>query len=337
MSEIPPGYPYQSITAPYGSPFPYHIPPPAGGTPEERCSCSPASADALPPPHCRLRLLEADIKPQKLELSTAGPFLKQESCAGRPRGGPSPELLSPPQSLSPVQTSQDAEDRPAPKLHPQPLPLHARSPPLLQNEELENDLAEDEDGVSVKMEASSCSCRGAYDAPPLLVEAVPRPEISEELDRAPYPPTITAESDERQRQPDATVGKFSPRLTETVSEPSEPTPPLLSSEDPMGGMLVLLTASEMARPSTPPAPTLVSQLELQSLDPLDPACSRAGPLEMVALEGMALLSQMAQQEMENICQEKGESSSQKLPGFVFDSSNARKPHRFDIRGSGLSD
>lgn len=305
MSEIPPGYPYQSITAPYGSPFQYHIPAPSRGTPEERCSCSPASADASPPPHCHSRLLDTDIKPQKLELSPARPFLKQESCDKRPGGGSSPEPLSPPQS--PVQTSPDVEDRPAPKLHPQPLPLHARSPPLLQNEELEKDLAEDQDGVPVKMEASSYACRGAYDAPPLLVEAVPRPEIREEPDQALYPPTITAESDEqeRQHQPDAAVG----RLKETVSESPEPTSPLLSPEDPMGGMLMLLTASEMVRPNTPPAPTLVSQLELP---PVDPACGRAGPLEMVALEGMALLSQMAQREMENICQERGERCSLKL-------------------------
>lgn len=73
----------------------------------------------------------------------------------------------------------------------------------------------------------------------------------------------------------------------------------------MAGMLALLTASEMAlaRPSSPPAPTL----EPQTDNPTPGAdCRETGDLEMVALEGMALLSQMAQREMEQICQERGE-------------------------------
>lgn len=72
----------------------------------------------------------------------------------------------------------------------------------------------------------------------------------------------------------------------------------------MAGMFALLTASEMARarPSTPPTPTLIPQIENP---PGGPDCSSAGALEMVALEGMALLSQMAQQDMEHISLDQG--------------------------------
>jgi len=180
------------------------------------------------------------------------------------------------------------------------------------------------------MEVSSYSCQAAYAPPPPLAEAEPKPQVTKEPDRTQYPSVITADSDKQEvsqmcvsveettnavfeeEQPDTLIKSLSPSQKETICEPpvyplpasNSPLPLVISSEDPMGGMLALLTASEMAqaRPRTPPTPTLISQVETP---PVGSDCSSAGPLEMVALEGMAMLSQMAQQEIEHISQEQG--------------------------------
>nr|XP_019967742.1 PREDICTED: trinucleotide repeat-containing gene 18 protein-like [Paralichthys olivaceus] len=144
-----------------------------------------------------------------------------------------------------------------------------------------------------------------------------------------HPPCITADSDCEesaqktvllqqtasaaceQERPDTPIDSHTPHQKEIVPEtPVYPPatsnsllPLVFGPEDPMAGMLALLTASEMAnqtRPDTPPAPILLPQIEIL---PVGADCSSAGPLEMVALEGMALLSQMAQREMEHIRQE----------------------------------
>ncbi len=179
------------------------------------------------------------------------------------------------------------------------------------------------------MEVSSYSCQAAYPLPPPLTEAEPKPEVIKDAER--YPSCITANSDSQgssqvcasleettsavceQEQPDTPIKSLAPSQKESVTETpiyppptsDSPLPLVIGPEDPMAGMLALLTASEMAqaRPSTPPAPTLVPQIENP---PVVVDCSTAGALEMVALEGMALLSQMAQQEMEHISLEQGE-------------------------------
>lgn len=73
----------------------------------------------------------------------------------------------------------------------------------------------------------------------------------------------------------------------------------------MAGLFALLAASEMAeaRPNTPPTLTLIAPMDSA---PMGADCSSTGALEMVALEGMALLSQMAQREIEHIRLEQGE-------------------------------
>lgn len=175
------------------------------------------------------------------------------------------------------------------------------------------------------MEVSSYSCQAAYPLPPPLIDAEPKPEAIKDPER--YPSCITAVSDSQesaqmcasleqtasvvceQKRPDTPI---TPSQKESVTETpvyppptsDSPLPLVISPQDPMAGMLALLTASEIAqaRPCTPPAPILVPQIENPSLDA---DCSSAGALEMVALEGMALLSQMAQQEMEHISQEQG--------------------------------
>lgn len=182
------------------------------------------------------------------------------------------------------------------------------------------------------MEVSSYSCQAVYPLPPTLTEAEPKPKAVKDPERTRYSSCITVDSDSQestqkcvpleqassaaceQEQLDTPLDSHTPSQKESVAEtpvypptaPESPLPVLISPEDPMAGMLALLTASEMAtqaRPSTPPAPILVPQTDNP---PMGEDCSSTGPLEMVALEGMALLSQMAQREMEHISQGQGE-------------------------------
>lgn len=326
MTDLPPGYPYQSITAPFGSPFPpYHLPAPTGANTEvvpPHRSRSPASAAPLPSAHLHQRLLDADIKPQKLDLSKTGSFLKQEPGVEPPPLDMTPEPLGPlRRSCSPALTRED--DREVLKPQTQPLPLLVPSPPPLLSERREEVREEEKEGGQIKMEVSSYSCQAAYPPPPLLTEAEPKPEVIKDPER--YPPCIAADSDSQesleqitsavceQEQPDTPINSHTPCQKESVTETpvypppaaDSPLPLLIGPEDPMAGMFALLAASEMAqaRPCTPPAPTLLPQIENP---PMGAAYSGAGALEMVALEGMALLSQMAQREMENMSLEQGE-------------------------------
>lgn len=256
-------------------------------------------------------------------------FLKQEPGVEQPRIDLMPEPLGPlRRSSSPSPAGQDRErDGNALKRAPQLRPLRVCSPPRQQAEQLEGIREKEREGGQIKMEVSSYSCQAAYPLPLSLTEAEAKPEVIKDPER--YPPCTAADSDGqesaeicvsqtasaecKQRQPDLPINLHSPSQKETASEPPVCAPPTADSplplvtgpEDPMAGMIALLTASEMAqaRPSTPPTPTLLPQVE-NSLG--SPNCSGAGALEMVALEGMALLSQMAQQEMENIGLDQGE-------------------------------
>lgn len=180
------------------------------------------------------------------------------------------------------------------------------------------------------MEVSSYSCQAAYPLPPPLARAEPKAEVIKEPERTRYPSCIVTDSDSQESaqmcgsleqtasvvceppRSDTPIRSHTPNQIESVTEtpvypPScdSPLPLLIGPEDPMAGMLALLTASEMAQAGrrTPPAPTLIPQTEDP---PLGADCYSAGPLEMVALEGMALLSQMAQRERESISLEQGE-------------------------------
>lgn len=329
MTDLPPGYPYQSITAPFGSPFPpYHIPTPTGENAEAvppRRVCSPALAAPLPSAHLHSRLLDTDIMPQKLEQSKSASFLKQEPDVEQGKLDITPEPLGPlQQSCSPAQVTQDNDDdREPPKPQPQPLPLHVPSPPPQRARGLEIREEEKEEG-QIKIEVSAYSCLTAYSEPPTLTEAEPKSKVIKDPDQTHYAECISTDSDRQelsqtcasldqttsasceQEQPDSPVILDAPSPKESLVDPplyplpapTSPLPLVISSEDPMAGMLALLTASEIVHPLsiTPPAPTLIPQIE---------SCSTAGPMEMVALEGMALLSQMAQQELENSHKEQG--------------------------------
>lgn len=177
------------------------------------------------------------------------------------------------------------------------------------------------------METSSFSCQAAHSQPSPVTEAKPKTELIKDPDRAPYPSDSDSPESAQmcvsleqtgsvvceQKQPDTPVNPHTPSQKESVTETpvypppncNSPLPLIIGPEDPMAGMFALLTASEMAiqlRPGTPPASTLVPQID----SPVGADYSSAASLEMVALEGMALLSQMAQSDMKHISQEQGE-------------------------------
>ncbi|MEQ2196456.1 hypothetical protein XENOCAPTIV_028648 [Xenoophorus captivus] len=309
------GYPYQSITAPYGSFPPLHIPASTAENSEAHRSCSPAPAAPLTPTHHHSRLLNAEIKPQTPEPPKAGSFLKRVPCEEDPQ----PDLI--PEALGSLQLSRstdkldevDGEDSKTAYL---PAPPGESQPEVGKEEKNES---------VIKMEASSNSYQAIKALSPIPAEDEPTPERIKEAELAPLHPSISAVSDNQEmpqmcvspeqttaceeEQSDAPSDSFPPSLEESICEPpalNSPFP-LISSDDPMGGMLALLTASEMAqvRPRTPPTPTLESQVENPSVAS---DCSNAGALEMVALEGMALLSQMTQNETELIFQAQGKLS-----------------------------
>lgn len=245
-------------------------------------------------------------------------YLKQESGTVQRRHDVVPESAGPLcQSCSPVLAKQDREDG-SDVAKPQLLPLQVSSPPQQQCERLEE---EKEEGP-IKMEVSSYSCKASYPRPP-LTQAEPQPEVirapegylswtptdphTQESVLMSQEPTSTSACAEK--QPDAVIKLLTPSQRDLGSESPVTSPPISNStlpvpEDPMAGMFALLTASEMARarPRTP-APALTTQMESS---PLTPDCSSTGALEMVALEGMALLSQVAQQEMQPLSQDQGE-------------------------------
>lgn len=295
-------------------------------------------------------------------------FLKQEPGVEQPQLDMTPEPLGPlRRNCSPVLSSQVKEgDGDALRSKPQLLPLRDSSPPAQQAERLEVATRKEKEGGQIKMEVSSYSCQAAYPLPPPLTEE-PKAEVVKDPEGNVSCPAADSDSKEsahicvsreqtastacEQKQPDTPIKLVTPSQKEVTTETSvcpppslnSPLPPVIVPEDPMAGMFALLTASEMARarPSTPPTPTLIPQIENP---PGGPDCSSAGALEMVALEGMALLSQMAQQEMDHISLDQGEWRRTNL--FVQMHSNSKFflscfnilcfLTRCDIRGSGLS-
>lgn len=328
-ADLPPGYPYQSITAPYASTFPpYHLPPAGMNTdrllPHRSRSPPPGPPPPLLPPPLlpplHHGLLEEDIKPRKAEPSETLSVLKQE-----PDIDPAPRPL--PTLRLTCNPELPGEDEPPLLSHrvlspPPPPPLQQQQQEVERQEVQEE---EKEERRAIKIEASS------YPVPLLLSEA--KPELVKDAEGYPActsaaplsSPESTAvcppqeQACDLKTRPDSPTDRLlipgplevaakaperPPRPSSCTSSNSPP-PLAIGSEDPMAGLLALAVASEMVavRAATPPTPTLLPQME----DPtVSSDCGTTGALEKVALEGMALLSQMAQQELENMRQERGE-------------------------------
>uniref|UniRef100_A0A3Q4GAE1 Trinucleotide repeat containing 18 n=1 Tax=Neolamprologus brichardi TaxID=32507 RepID=A0A3Q4GAE1_NEOBR len=205
---------------------------------------------------------------------------------------PLPRLPSPVTTLKSEEGGQRVLSPPKPLPHP-PSPRSASPPPSSPRRPKQEMSEEGEVGQREQREGQKPTSAPFQKC---ISTDSDRQELSQTCASLDQTTSVSCE----QEQPDSPVILDAPSPKESLVDPplyplpapTSPLPLLISSEDPMAGMLALLTASEMVHPLsiTPPAPTLIPQIE---------SCSTAGPMEMVALEGMALLSQMAQQELEN--------------------------------------
>ncbi|CAB1350380.1 unnamed protein product, partial [Coregonus sp. 'balchen'] len=330
--DITPGYPYQSITAPFGAPFP------------PRPLTQPAGLNTHPPVSTLPRATAPDVKPRGPELRPdQGTSLKRDPDQEPPQLGMSPAALGPllqtsgPLTLSHVErdgepslkhthlthTHTQLHTHPSLKhthlththtqLHtphaslpsaPQPCaPLPPTHPQERQTEEEEEEEEEEEAGA-VKTEVSTYGCRAAYQLPPSVPEKVEiKPEVTKKLSPARYPSCTTTASSERltfRPSPDTHPHTSSP--PPLSPSPPPPSPLNIVPEDPMAGMIALLAASQMTQAAPPVLlPSLLQTEASLGRDVASPGC-----LEAWAMEGMALLSHMASLEMDRIQLEQGE-------------------------------
>eukprot|EP00063_Salmo_salar_P063618 XP_014038453.1 PREDICTED: trinucleotide repeat-containing gene 18 protein-like [Salmo salar] len=176
---------------------------------------------------------------------------------------------------------------------PQPCPpLPPTQPQEQQTEEEEEE--EEEEAGAVKMEVLTYGCRGSYQLPPSVPKVETKPEVTKKSSPVHYPSCTTASSERPTFRPGPDTHASSP------PPPLSPCPPPPSPRN--VGMMKLWAASQMPQAAPPALPTLL-QTEASSLgrDVTSPGC-----LEVWALEGMTLLSDMASLEMDRIQLEQGE-------------------------------
>ncbi|KAL0197258.1 hypothetical protein M9458_005798, partial [Cirrhinus mrigala] len=316
---IPPGYPYQSITAPFGSHYPYLLQPAAAADadglapdvplPAETSEHLATAADVKPQHLCSpvvVEPLQASREPESLK--EGGTVFKKE-----PNLEDSKDVLSQDSlRLAPI-TTQDSSAPTEAKAHPRDT--------AIPSPEEESD---QEDEEAVKIEAASSSHPGLYETSRLdserttgvettepstgLVDKVYKSSSSSYTDthhvvcdlQPAHPSSDLSDSlnplDLRDPVPDAPHleskldNPFLPNSSPLHLQPSS-APVAILPEDPMAGMFALVTASEL------PQAGAVSILA-DACSSRSELCAGVSPLESTALEGMALLSQMAELEMQ---------------------------------------
>uniref|UniRef100_A0A8C7KIG6 Trinucleotide repeat containing 18 n=1 Tax=Oncorhynchus kisutch TaxID=8019 RepID=A0A8C7KIG6_ONCKI len=201
-------------------------------------------------------------------------------------------LPSAPQPCPPLPSTQPYKHT---SLHSAPQP----GPPPTQPQEQQTEEGEEEAG-EVKMEVLTHGCRGAYQLLPSVPKVETKPEVTEKSSPVHYPSCTTASSERPAFRPSPDTHASSPPPLSPC--PPSPSPLNIVPDDPMAGMMTLLAASQMPQAAPPALPTL-PQTEASSLgrDVASPGC-----LEVWALEGMTLLSDMASLEMDRIQLEQGE-------------------------------
>ncbi|KAJ3600596.1 hypothetical protein NHX12_031576 [Muraenolepis orangiensis] len=300
--DLPPGYPYQSIPAPFTSQFPayhHHHPPPMGATSEPPSHHphlrSPIHGFALPGADLRPRdQAEVDIKPRGLHPPSGRAPLKQEPHPEEPRlSGTPPVLGPPPPSCSPAASGQEPEDFKEGALsRPPPPPIRDQSPSRPHGERQSRAESVEKEAGQIKMEVAAYPCQAPVLLPAPAFEAEPKAEVLEETEPMPYTPCIAADLNEAK----AELTQYWPTPPPCEPRLQDPPHPHLHTPD------SLLTASEMPQASFD-VPAVLALLPEDGEPSLDRRGSDVGPLEVLALEGMALLSHMAQLEMERISQE----------------------------------
>lgn len=291
LAEIPPGYPYQSITAPFGSHYPYLLQPAAAADADGLAPDVPLSAETsehLPTaPDVKPRHLCSPVVVEPLQVSREPEPVEEESTVFKRE--PSVDDENNPRLLHSPTTQDSTQAEAHPTVTPPPqdeqeqvvkIDAVSSHPRLYDSSRLERertstaDAAEDSTGLHSSLtytDAHSAVCDVQPANPPLDLSDRPI-DLSE-----PDAPHLDSKHD----------NLFLPNASPPHLQPA---PVAILPEDPMAGMIALVAASEL------PQAGAVSVAAVSSYE--SELCPGVSLLESTALEGMALLSQMAELEMQ---------------------------------------
>lgn len=321
LAEIPPGYPYQSITSSFGSHYPYLLQPATAADAEGLAPAVPLQAEgskrlagpaSVKPSHmCSpvvAEALQASREPKRVEESVV-PFKEEPDLENSKKVLGQNVITQSIHSAAPI-SSQDS----CTPVEADACSGAAASPLPVENKEEQDD----------KPDLFSSSQQEMYQRAGSDLDRSPAADISKSSLNLPEV-AYTSSSDYSDMQPiDCSIrSSDSPSVpTERLiaepksKEPSLDAPDLESThndiphlcssppvllpapvavtiqpEDPMAGMLALLTASELPQSG---APTTMAELPPAGMV----QCPGISLLASAAVEGMALLSQMAELEMQ---------------------------------------
>lgn len=321
LAEIPPGYPYQSITTSFGSHYPYLLQPATAADAEGLAPAVPLQAEgskrlaspaSVKPSHmCSpvvAEALQASRDPKRVEESVV-PFKEDPDLENRKEVLGQDGITHTVHSATPI-SSQDSctpvEAAACSRAAASPLPEENKEEqddkadlfPSTQHELYQRSGSDVDRSPTAEVSKSSLILpESAYTSSSNYTDMQPidcriRPSDSpsahtERLIPAPKPKEPTLDT------PDLELTHSDiPRQCSTppVLLPA-PVPVAIQSEDPMAGMLALLTASEL-----PQSGALTTMAEMPPAGMVQ--CLGISLLESTAAEGMALLSQMAELEMQ---------------------------------------
>ncbi|XP_017309890.1 trinucleotide repeat-containing gene 18 protein isoform X2 [Ictalurus punctatus] len=317
--EIPPGYPYQSITASFGSHYPYLLQPATAADAEGLAPAVPLQAEgskrlaspaSVKPSHmCSpvvAEALQASREPKRVEESVV-PFKEEPGLENSKdvlgqdcitQSIHSVASISSQDSCTPVEAEacsraaasplpeESKEDDKADLFSSTPQKLYQRS-----GSDLDVSPAAEVSKSSLNLPESAFTSSSNYtDMQPIDCSIRPSDSPSvhtERLISAPKPKEPTHDTpDLESTHSDIPL----PCPTPPVLLPG-PAPAAIQTEDPMAGMLALLTASEL-----PQSGVLTTMAEMTPTEMMH--CPGISLLESAAAAGMALLSQMAELEMQ---------------------------------------
>lgn len=321
LAEIPPGYPYQSITASFGSHYPYLLQPATAADAEGLAPAVPLQAKgskrlvgpaSVKPSHICFPVvaeaLQASREPKRVEdnvvpfkeepdlknskdllgqdgiiqsIHTATPISSQESCTPVEEVACSRAASTPLPEENKEQDGDQADRFPSTQQE-----LYQRS-----GSDLDRSPAAEVSKGSLNLPESAYTSSSNYiDMQPIdcSIRSSESPSVhAERLISAPKHKEPTCDT------PDLESTHCNIPLqcsTPPVLRPT-PVPAAIQTEDPMAGMLALLTASEL-----PQSGVLTTMAEMPPTGMVQ--CPGISLLESTAAESMTLLSQMAELEMQ---------------------------------------
>ncbi|KAG7459991.1 hypothetical protein MATL_G00216470 [Megalops atlanticus] len=315
--EAPSGYPYQSLTSPFGSHYPYLLQPAAAADADGLAPDVPLPAETP-----ERSAAAADVKPRRLRSpAVVEPLLaSREELPVKEEPGleDSKDELGPLRSAvpAPVITSRD----PRAAATPESCSLGTAVPP--EGGAMEEEEEEEEEGRKVKLEEVSVqSCQASYQVPaagpvseadsevpegsasPVGLDRVPSERAGESQAQSsvlgePDHPLCQPEEDAVGRELEEPAPEASDSMEATCEAPFltltghpplplRPPSPDIAPEDPMAGMIALVAASELPQACPLPTPTDMKE-----------SPSDAIALESADMAGMTLLGEVAELELE---------------------------------------